>query len=205
MVQRMGRILRRKRPGISARFVIMFAKDTVEDPGQRIERDGFIDEIECIAEPTRVFDGARYDELDAFLAAPGPAVVPEPEHLERFVGVDPETSPPETAYALLAFAPRAPLDAPALAMLEKLDARLPTPSAERPYATRPYLEPELIELPRITKPRLKPKRLSTGNEALEIARVGSSWRISCTGCGESSPLVDYRWQLFDQTVDCRCA
>jgi superfamily II DNA or RNA helicase len=205
MIQRMGRILRRKQPGVAARFVIMFAKDTVEDPGQRIERDGFIDEIECIAETTRVFDGAHYDDLDAFLAAPGPAVVPEPEHLERFAGVDLEMLPPETAYALLAFARRAPLDAPSRAMLEKLDGRLPTPSAERPYATRPYLEPELIELPRITKPRLKPKRLSTGNEALEIARVGSSWRISCTGCGESSPLVDYRWQLFDQTVDCRCA
>ena len=41
MIQRMGRILRRKRAGVAARFVIMFAKDTLEDPANRIERDGF--------------------------------------------------------------------------------------------------------------------------------------------------------------------
>ena len=35
MIQRMGRILRRKRAGVAARFVIMFAKDTLEDPAQR--------------------------------------------------------------------------------------------------------------------------------------------------------------------------
>ena len=52
MIQRMGRILRRKRPGVAARFVIMFAKDTLEDPANRIERDGFLDEIERISEAT---------------------------------------------------------------------------------------------------------------------------------------------------------
>ena len=72
MIQRMGRILRRKRPGVAARFVIMFAKDTLEDPANRIERDGFLDEIERISEATGVFDSAQFDELDAFLAAPGP-------------------------------------------------------------------------------------------------------------------------------------
>jgi hypothetical protein len=41
--------------------------------------------------------------------------------------------------------------------------------------------------------------------ALEIARVGDGWRISCTGCGEASPLVRFRWQALDQTVECRCA
>ena len=84
MIQRMGRILRRKRPGVAARFVIMFAKDTLEDPSNRIERDGFLDEIERIAEATGVFDETRFEELDAFLAAPGPQTVPEPEHLERY-------------------------------------------------------------------------------------------------------------------------
>ena len=59
MIQRMGRILRRKRPGVAARFVIMFAKDTLEDPANRIERDGFLDEIERISEATGVFDGAQ--------------------------------------------------------------------------------------------------------------------------------------------------
>ena len=84
MIQRMGRILRRKAPGVAARFVIMFAKDTLEDPTQRVERDGFLDEIERISEATGVFDGARFAALDTFLAAPGPEVVPEPEHLERY-------------------------------------------------------------------------------------------------------------------------
>ena len=83
MIQRMGRILRRKRPGVAARFVIMFAKDTLEDPTNRIERDGFLDEIERISEATGVFDSAQFEALDAFLAAPGPEVVPEPEHLEQ--------------------------------------------------------------------------------------------------------------------------
>ena len=84
MIQRMGRILRRKQPGVAARFVIMFAKDTVEDPTNRIERDGFLDEIERISEATGVFDRGQSEALDTFLAAPGPPVVPEPEHLERY-------------------------------------------------------------------------------------------------------------------------
>src|SRR6266436_1859836 len=84
MIQRMGRILRRKRAGIAARFVIMFAKDTLEDPANRRERDGFLDEIERISQATGVFDRARFEELDSFLAAPGPPIVPEPEHLERY-------------------------------------------------------------------------------------------------------------------------
>ena len=65
-------------PGVAARFVIMFAKDTLEDPANRIERDGFLDEIERISEATGVFDGAQFEELDAFLRAPGPETVPEP-------------------------------------------------------------------------------------------------------------------------------
>ena len=75
MIQRMGRILRRKRAGIAARFVIMFAKDTLEDPANRIDRDGFLDEIERISEATGIFDSAHFDELAAFIAQPGPAEV----------------------------------------------------------------------------------------------------------------------------------
>src|SRR5438132_1376237 len=81
MIQRMGRILRRKRPGGRARFVIMYAQDTLEDPAHRIERDGFVEEIERISEATGVFDARRFDQLDDFLAAPGPADIPEPERL----------------------------------------------------------------------------------------------------------------------------
>jgi superfamily II DNA or RNA helicase len=207
MIQRMGRILRRKQPGVAARFVIMFAKDTLEDPGNRTERDGFLDEIERISDASGVFDAAQRDALDAFLAAPGPDVVPEPEHLERYerlagartgallvdaMGV-------EVAYAFLSYARRDLADPEVEAALARLDAQLP-----RPRADAPYLEVELATLPRIAKPRVKPKVLSTGQAPLEIARIGSAWRISCTGCGEASPLVQFRWQVLDQTVACRC-
>jgi hypothetical protein len=63
----------------------------------------------------------------------------------------------------------------------------------------------LANLPRVATPKVARKRLSTGDAALEIARVGDGWRISCTGCGEASPLVEFRWQALDQTVHCRCA
>jgi RNA polymerase primary sigma factor len=219
MIQRMGRILRRKRSGVSARFLIMFAKDTLEDPASRVERDGFLDEIERISEATGVFDSARFDELDAFLAAPGPNVVREPEHLEGYARavlaagatldgpLDDATSDTlartmgvETAYALVTFARRDRSEPGDGAVIQALEAQLP-----RPAKTTPYLPLELTNLPAVAKPRIEPKRLSTGQVPLEIARIGSGWRISCTGCGEASPLVEFRWQLFDQTVACRCA
>ncbi len=198
MIQRMGRILRRKRAGIAAHFVIMFAKDTLEDPANRIERDGFLDEIERISEATGVFDAAEFDRLAAFIAEPGPAEVRAPEHLERYARTN-EPFDDETRYALLAFASHGALDAGDLAELTRLERALPAPDA-----TAVYLEPELTALPTVTKPKVEPQRHSTGEVALQIARVGSGWRISCTGCGEASPLVQYRWQVLDETVPCRC-
>lgn len=209
MIQRMGRILRRKAPGVAARFVIMFAKDTVEDPRNRIERDGFLDEIERISDALGVFDGRQSGELDAFLAAPGPADVPEPERLERYeraaadAGHDLQKAlGAEGAYALATFA-RTTTAGSRWALgpeeLEALEARLPAPAAEAPY-----LEIELPDLPEIATPTVKPKQLSTGQAPLEIARIGSAWKISCTGCGESSPLVQFRWQALEQSVVCRC-
>ena len=196
MIQRMGRILRRKAPRVAARFVIMFAKDTLEDPANRIERDGFLDEIERIAQATGVFDSRNFDKLDAFLAEPGPEVVPEPEHLERYELTAGEAV--ETTYALLSFARGEGSERPT-EVLRALDAQLP-----RPAETAPYLAPELSALPNVAKPRVAPRRLSTGQMPLEIARIGSAWRISCTGCGESSPVVQFRWQVLDQTVPCTC-
>ncbi len=218
MIQRMGRILRRKGPRIAARFVIMFAKDTLEDPTNRIERDGFLDEIERISMATGVFDGAQFAALDTFLAAPGPEVVPEPERLERYehavatVASAPDLAPDrmvetladdlgvEVAYAFLSFARRDRPDPRYDAAIRELDRRLPQPARD----AAPYLELELANLPPIAKPRAEPKRLSTGQAPLEIARVGSGWRISCTGCGETSAPVQFRWQVLDQTVACRC-
>ena len=96
------------------------------------------------------------------------------------------------AYALTAFAQGARPD-------PRLEARLP-----RADADPPYLEVELAVLPEIATPKVKPKRLSTGQAPLEIARVGSEWRISCSGCGESSAPVRFRWQALEQSVVCRC-
>ena len=209
MIQRMGRILRRKQPGVAARLVIMFAKDTTEDPTNRFERDGFLDEIERISEAMEVFDDQRSEALDAFLAAPGPEVVPEPEHLERYERAlaaadgDPfllaEAVGVELAYALLTFARGDHADPRHEPRLGELEARLP-----RPDHDAPYLEVALAALPEIAKPKVKPKRLSTGQAPLEIARIRSAWRISCSGCGEASPLVQFRWQALDQSVVCRC-
>jgi RNA polymerase primary sigma factor len=198
MIQRMGRILRRKRAGIAARFVIMFAKDTLEDPANRIERDGFLDEIERISEAMDVFDSTDFERVAAFLAAPGPPVVPAPEHLERYArAVGPFDV--ETQYALLAYATNGAAGARG-AELARLEPMLP-----KPDAATPYLELTMANLPAVKKPKVEPTRHSTGQVALQIAQVGSGWRISCTGCGESSPPVEFRWQALDQTVPCRCA
>ena len=68
-----------------------------------------------------------------------------------------------------------------------------------------YLEPELAELPRIAQPKVEAHRLSTGQSPLEIEPVEAGWQLICTGCGEVSAPVPYRWQVLDQTVTCRCA
>ncbi len=102
-------------------------------------------------------------------------------------------------YALLSYPRCEQSHAQYEAAVRLLDARLPEPEQA------PYLEVELAPLPTVAKPRVAAKRLSTGDAPLEIARIGSAWRISCTGCGETSPTVEFRWQVLDQTVPCRCA
>ncbi len=64
--------------GCAARFVIMFAKDTVEDPASRIERDGFLDEIERISEATGVFDGEQLERSTSSCASARPPGRPRP-------------------------------------------------------------------------------------------------------------------------------
>jgi hypothetical protein len=105
----------------------------------------------------------------------------------------------EVAYAFLSFTRTDRSRAQHDTAIRLLGPRLPQPDH-----TPDYLPLELAELPKITKPRVEPKKLSTGQMALEIARVGTAWRISCTGCGEASPVVQFRWQVLDQTVACRC-
>jgi superfamily II DNA or RNA helicase len=201
MIQRMGRILRRKRSGIAARFVIMYAQDTLEDPSNRFERDGFVDEMERISEATGVFDSTKFDALDEFLAVPGPSVVPEPSYVDDDAGTIDVSAAVEAEYARLAYTNRRAIDRARVETLDRLEARLAKPAAAAPR----YVELSLAHLPTVAKPKTAPKRLSTGEVALEIARVDDKWRISCTGCGEAAPLVQFRWQLLDQTVPCRCA
>src|SRR4051812_24402465 len=171
MIQRMNRILRRKRPGGRARFVIVYAKDTLEDPAHRIDRDGFVEEIERISEATGVFDARHFGALDDFIAAPGPVDVPEPERLHRYEvalatamervtagrgdgGADTPLQDAvvttlaaevgvEAAYAHLCFARRTELGALRSAAMRQLGPRLPRPAPD----AAPYLELELAELP----------------------------------------------------------
>ena len=102
----------------------------------------------------------------------------------------------EAAYAFLSFAHGDRADPRREPRSARLDARLAAARAP----TRRTSSSSSPNLPEIAKPRVKPKRLSTGQAPLEIARIGSAWRISCTGCGEASPLVQFRWQVLDQTV-----
>ncbi len=228
MIQRMGRILRRKRPGGRARLVIIYAEDTLEDPAQRVERDGFVEEIERISEATGVFNARRFDELKEFLAAPGPVDVPEPERLRHYElalasALDVATAAHldgdegihlhddvvaafatdvgiEAAYAYLCFARRTQLGALRDVALRHLGPQLP--SAEPDSA--PYLELDVVDLPRIAKPKVEPRRMSTGQSPLEIEPVDDGWQLSCTGCGAVSAPVPYRWQALDQTITCEC-
>jgi len=85
MIQRMGRILRRKPLGSGARFVIIFSADTLEDPRFSEDRDGFLEEIEMIAEQSRIFRPNEFDELATFLDYTGPDVLIEPETVGIFV------------------------------------------------------------------------------------------------------------------------
>lgn len=78
MIQRMGRVLRRKEQGSGARFVIIFARDTLEDPMLNEERDGFLEEIERISENSRIFDEKDRDRLVDFLDYAGPAEIVDP-------------------------------------------------------------------------------------------------------------------------------
>jgi len=181
-------------------------------------------EVERISEATGIFDGDAFAELDAFLDHPGPAVVPEPERLERYeravataqagAGHHPDAVVEalaadigvELAYAHLRFARLAELGSLREAADRLLGPRLPAPPPpELAPEETPYLVAELAELPTVAQPKVEPKRLSTGQAPLEISPVGDGWRIICTGCQEASTIVRYRWQVLDQTVNCRCA
>ncbi|MEM7325997.1 MAG: DEAD/DEAH box helicase [Actinomycetota bacterium] len=94
MIQRMGRVLRRKKQGSGAKFVIIFARDTLEDPMISEERDGFLEEIERISEDSRIFNESDRERLADFLDYNGPETVTEPIRLGPLVAGN-GSAPPE--------------------------------------------------------------------------------------------------------------
>lgn len=217
MVQRMGRILRRKQSGTSARFLIMFAQVTQEDPANRVDRDGFLDELERISTELRVFSADDRSQLTAFLGAAGPENVPRPERLDHLrdaardvmAATDDERSVRvqelavelgvETAYALIAFAREWFTEPVRAVAAETLFGQLPGPGLHAPF-----VEFEALALPAVSVPKKPSPRLSTGQAPVEVTRTSTGWSIRCTGCGESSNSVEFRWQALDQMIACRC-
>ncbi|GAB3077709.1 hypothetical protein GCM10027080_24870 [Pedococcus soli] len=78
MIQRMGRVLRLKKGGRRARFVLIYVRDTSEDPtGEGGAHEAFFDAIESTADGIEDFDLDRGDELAHFLTmASQPAPTP---------------------------------------------------------------------------------------------------------------------------------
>ena len=69
MVQRMGRVLRRKQDGRAARFVIIFVENTSEDPDGHAH-ETFLNEILDVADDIQRFDPNQHAEAMAAFLAP---------------------------------------------------------------------------------------------------------------------------------------
>ncbi len=233
MIQRMGRILRRKAEGSGAKFVIIFARDTAEDPTASEDRDGFLDEIEEISESSAVFHPNDFNKLEGFLDYSGPEVIIEPDRVGPML-VDETAKAPSLTKATIAklrstdpamWAAAVNGDVDELwdtlgkhalyARLSYLHWESVTPLHEKVwsrFADEPpvetdefdYLEVDKLETPKIEKPKPKPKRLSTGELPVMLAQVGKEWVVKCSGCGTASAPTPYKWQALDQTVECDC-
>jgi RNA polymerase primary sigma factor len=66
MIQRMGRVMRRKDDARDARFIILFVKDTEEDP-RRGAQELFVDELLEVARESNIFGLDKTSELRRFL------------------------------------------------------------------------------------------------------------------------------------------
>lgn len=109
MVQRMGRVIRRKADGRAARFAVLYVEDTIEDPARGAHHT-FLDEISEVARIVRRFDAdASMAAVCGFLldfaqagdtpAASGLAARPEPEPSAPHGPAVVETTLPATAGA----------------------------------------------------------------------------------------------------------
>ncbi|NNE73287.1 MAG: DEAD/DEAH box helicase [Acidimicrobiales bacterium] len=234
MIQRMGRILRRKEQGSGARFVIIFARDTLEDPTTREDRDGFLDEMEAISESSQIFDDSQLDALKAFLDYSGPDEVIEPVTVGPLQAGSTDTDPitfdepildalhgsePDAWSAATATDPDEIWSrvgpGVAYAHLSYLQWTEVTPLHKAiwaKYADEPPVSPEEVEylelqqaaLPAISKEKPKKKTLSTGENPVALVAVGKEWVMRCTGCGATSDPTPYKFQALDLTVECVC-
>ena len=223
MIQRMGRVLRRKPPGVGARFVVLFAADTLEDPATTEDRDGFLDEIETISDKVRVFGFTDIDQVEVFLDWNGPDEVGEPIRInaariassetDRWGSVhsdDHDTSVAEelecelgteAMYARLNY-----LQWADTSWLHRwISSRVPDTPRDRAGEEVPYLELERLSMPELAKPKPRKKLLSTGDLPVVISNVEGGFALSCTGCGVLSESVKFRWQVLNQTVECECS
>ncbi len=207
MIQRMGRILRRKKAGSGARFVIIFASDTMEDPTAGVDADGFISEIQDIAEEAQVFGPDRYGLITTFLDYDGPEKVSQPERIgpltmDEDVLEALELADPAERYSLAHFVPWSdPLPA-------GLESLVPAPEsfASLSDERRPYRELDLTNLPEILQPRKRKKerRLSTGEAPLRMVSGNGGYALECLGCGTQSEVTPFKWKAMEQTVECTC-
>lgn len=85
MVQRMGRVLRRKDDGRLARIAICFAKGTTEDPADGAH-ETFLSEVTSVAEDYAVFRSGDLEEALVFLCTDTPF---QPAPQPRFAGEAP--------------------------------------------------------------------------------------------------------------------
>jgi len=223
MIQRMGRVLRRKEVGTGARFVILFAADTLEDPTTTEDRDGFLDEIEAISDRIQIFGVADLNRVAGFLDWSGPTEVRDPirvdsnriltvesdrwdiitsddgdanvaQDLERDIGT-------EAMYGRLHY-----LMWPEQSWLHNWIAdRVPDTPREKPEELPVYLEIEKLPMPELAKPKPKKKRLSTGESPVRVVTMTDGFAVECTGCGALSEPVKFKWQAMDQTVECTCS
>jgi RNA polymerase primary sigma factor len=208
MIQRMGRILRRKREGSGARFVIIFASDTMEDPTAGADADGFVGEIQEIAEDARVFGPEHYPDIAEFLRFSGPEKVNEPNRIgpltpsgdlfEAFHLAD-----AAERYSLAYFVPWSDAFGEDFAELLPPDETF----AALPEERRPYRELDLTNLPEVLQPkkRKKEKKLSTGESPLRMVQTGEGFALQCLGCGALSASTPFKFKVMEQTVECGCA
>ena len=199
MIQRMGRILRRKPLGSGARFVILFASDTLEDP-RTDERDGFMEEIQDVAESSRIFGAGDHERLTSFLDFRGPEVLTSPKSIGPMSSLEafPTQSDRVERYAWLNF----------LAWHERTKDHAEAWDLNLgDSAALPYLEFQTPELPALGVERVSKSKaalLSTGEQPVALIKRFEGFALQCTGCGAMSEPTRFRWKALDATVECSC-